>query len=285
MGANPKIQDGRFSATYFHLIPLHPITSMNKLLSQLQPSSNAFEQENLFGNIEADKGVRFNVPAVHDVSPPLSPSPIRSKLTPSLSLFAALRLSPASHRRPLRSLMQDQTQPRNHHPGLQVQRRHHRRGRQSSNRWKLHRYLPFPFPFSLSLFLFLLIRWVLTDFFLGVASGTVKKVIEINKYLLGTMAGGAGPSPPCPFLSTLKADHPFFGMDSRLPVLGNIPRHAVPPTRTSREGKDLGRCCFQVSLQLGLLLQGDGAQYGNDDLRLGQDRSFYSFFLSFVCWC
>ena len=24
------------------------------------------------------------------------------------------------------------------------------------------------------------------------ASGTVKKVIEINKYLLGTMAGGAG---------------------------------------------------------------------------------------------
>lgn len=27
--------------------------------------------------------------------------------------------------------------------------------------------------------------------FMSVASGTVKKVIEINKYLLGTMAGGA----------------------------------------------------------------------------------------------
>lgn len=27
--------------------------------------------------------------------------------------------------------------------------------------------------------------------FVSVASGTVKKVIEINKYLLGTMAGGA----------------------------------------------------------------------------------------------
>ena len=25
-----------------------------------------------------------------------------------------------------------------------------------------------------------------------IASGTVKKVIEINKFLLGTMAGGAG---------------------------------------------------------------------------------------------
>jgi hypothetical protein len=30
------------------------------------------------------------------------------------------------------------------------------------------------------------------DFRLLAASGTVKKVIEINPYLLGTMAGGAG---------------------------------------------------------------------------------------------
>ena len=28
--------------------------------------------------------------------------------------------------------------------------------------------------------------------FRNLASGTVKKVIEINKFLLGTMAGGAG---------------------------------------------------------------------------------------------
>lgn len=31
---------------------------------------------------------------------------------------------------------------------------------------------------------------VVTGF--SIASGTVRKVIEINKYLLGTMAGGAG---------------------------------------------------------------------------------------------
>ena len=34
----------------------------------------------------------------------------------------------------------------------------------------------------------------LTAYKPGSASGTVKKVIEINPYLLGTMAGGAGMS-------------------------------------------------------------------------------------------
>ena len=34
-------------------------------------------------------------------------------------------------------------------------------------------------------------------FILYLASGTVKKVIEINPYLLGTMAGGAGVSSYC----------------------------------------------------------------------------------------
>lgn len=33
--------------------------------------------------------------------------------------------------------------------------------------------------------------WV-TLFMFRIASGTVKKVIEINAFLLGTMAGGAG---------------------------------------------------------------------------------------------
>ena len=37
------------------------------------------------------------------------------------------------------------------------------------------------------------------------ASGTVKKVIEINPYLLGTMAGGAGVS-PC-FLHVVSVTH------------------------------------------------------------------------------
>lgn len=33
---------------------------------------------------------------------------------------------------------------------------------------------------------------LLAIYIIGLASGTVKKVIEINPYLLGTMAGGAG---------------------------------------------------------------------------------------------
>ena len=39
---------------------------------------------------------------------------------------------------------------------------------------------------------------------LSLASGTVKKVIEINKFLLGTMAGGAGAYPES--LEALKFD-------------------------------------------------------------------------------
>jgi hypothetical protein len=38
------------------------------------------------------------------------------------------------------------------------------------------------------------------------ASGTVKKVIEINPYLLGTMAGGAGESFPCVILDLSHVD-------------------------------------------------------------------------------
>ena len=38
------------------------------------------------------------------------------------------------------------------------------------------------------------------------ASGTVKKVIEINPYLLGTMAGGAGESFPCAILDLSHVD-------------------------------------------------------------------------------
>jgi hypothetical protein len=41
------------------------------------------------------------------------------------------------------------------------------------------------------LFLFYLITF-LANFIRATASDTVKKVIEINPYLLGTMAGGAG---------------------------------------------------------------------------------------------
>lgn len=51
------------------------------------------------------------------------------------------------------------------------------------------------------------------------ASGTVKKVIEINPYLLGTMAGGAG---QCSF-RTCEWAPINCDVNSRLPILGDIP--------------------------------------------------------------
>lgn len=56
-----------------------------------------------------------------------------------------------------------------------------------------------------------------------VASGTVKKVIEINPYLLGTMADGAG---QCSF-RTCEWAPIDCDVYSRLPILGNIPRYPV----------------------------------------------------------
>jgi hypothetical protein len=51
------------------------------------------------------------------------------------------------------------------------------------------------------------------------ASGTVKKVIEINPYLLGTMAGGAGSSLLTPFSQR----HTLIQiLNSRLSILGNL---------------------------------------------------------------
>ena len=64
-----------------------------------------------------------------------------------------------------------------------------------------------------------------------IASQTVKKVIEINSCLLGTMAGGAA---VCP---SFGASHPrtitnYFTLTG-LPVLARLPRHAVPPPRAT----------------------------------------------------
>ena len=58
---------------------------------------------------------------------------------------------------------------------------------------------------------------------------------------------------------------------SRLPVLGDIPRHAVPAARAAREGAHLGRGRVKVPVEPRLLVQGHGPQHGHDDLRLGQD--------------
>lgn len=47
---------------------------MNTLLKQFSPASFAqteVEREELYGNVEGAQGVRFGIPAVPDVSPPL----------------------------------------------------------------------------------------------------------------------------------------------------------------------------------------------------------------------
>lgn len=70
------------------------------------------------------------------------------------------------------------------------------------------------------------------------ASGTVKKVIEINKYLLGTMAGGAGTHGVW-VIDTIRADafgasiadcqfwETYLGMECRLYELRNRERISV----------------------------------------------------------
>lgn len=60
-----------------------------------------------------------------------------------------------------------------------------------------------------------------------IASQTVKKVIEINNSLLGTMAGGAAVSFFCPACSShcLSDDNITIGLS----ILARIPWYAMPP--------------------------------------------------------
>jgi 20S proteasome subunit beta 5 len=71
---------------------------------------------------------------------------------------------------------------------------------------------------------------------LYLASGTVKKVIEINPYLLGTMAGGAGVSPysfyvlsRClyPWAADCQYWETYLGIQCRLHELRNRERISV----------------------------------------------------------
>jgi hypothetical protein len=76
------------------------------------------------------------------------------------------------------------------------------------------------------------------------ASGTVKKVIEINPYLLGTMAGGAGVS--------LYSSWEVWWAESvysRLSVLGDVPWHPVSIARVEESGTDICRSRFQIPQQ------------------------------------
>ena len=80
------------------------------------------------------------------------------------------------------------------------------------------------------------------------ASGTVKKVIEINRYLLGTLAGGAA---DCQFWET------YLGMECRLHELRNRERISV-----AAASKILSNLVYSYK-GMGLSMVGDQLLYPN----------------------
>jgi 20S proteasome subunit beta 5 len=116
------------------------------------------------------------------------------------------------------------------------------------------------------------------------ASGTVLKVIEINPYLLGTMAGGAGRIATLHsfvFLTLIVADcqywETYLGIQCRMFELRNKERISVAAASKylcnlvyGYKGMGLSMVRF-VSICLMQLLNGCS---GNHDLWMGQDSSF-----------
>lgn len=129
-----------------------------------------------FGNLAS--GVpTFSVPQVPNVSIPLLSRLIEDRI---LIMWIACSVSATSYRRSCRPFLQNQDQARYNYIGLPIQRWCYCRGRFTSYSWKLCWSVVYP--------AFRVRRFLMGE----IASGTVKKVIEINPYLLGTMAGGAG---------------------------------------------------------------------------------------------
>jgi hypothetical protein len=115
-----------------------------------------------------------------------------------------------------------------------------------------------------------------------IASQTVKKVIEINSTLLGTMAGGAAVSlekyslyltsfSVIHFHSTLS--HSFANnLPTGLPVLACIPWHPMSLTRTPTQTPHIRRRSLEDPRKPCLLLQRHGSVYGNNDHRRDSPR-------------
>jgi hypothetical protein len=88
-----------------------------------------------------------------------------------------------------------------------------------------------------------------------IASQTVKKVIEINNCLLGTMAGGAA-------VCTFTFVHGQTLTRAGLPILARIPRHAMPPPRAPTQAPHIRRRRVQDPRKPGILVQGPGPEHG-----------------------
>jgi hypothetical protein len=146
--------------------------------------------------------------------------------TPSNNIYLAHSIPSNAHGRFRRPFLPNKDSARYHHPSFPFPRWDYSRSRLSCDCWKLHWYD------SHSLFE----SNRLTECY--TASGTVKKVIEINKYLLGTMAGGAGQS-----YIVLSLYHFTNAMNvrSRLPILGNLPWNSMSSPRITKQRTYLRR--------------------------------------------
>jgi len=109
-----------------------------------------------------------------------------------------------------------------------------------------------------------------------IASGTVKKVIEINKYLLGTMAGGAA---DCQYWET------YLGMECRLYELRN--RERISVAAASKYLSNLVYSYKGMGLSMGTMICGwdktgpalfyvdsDGTRLKGDVLSVGSGSTF-----------
>merc|ERR1712107_34421 len=102
-----------------------------------------------------------------------------------------------------------------------------------------------------------------------IGSGSVKKIIEINKYLLGTMAGGAADctywervlSKQCR-LYELRPRHHHSGLQ--------VPGRSVAGSGLQGHGRNVHWIWQreEAPLQHRLQLQGDGSVHGSDDRRV-----------------
>lgn len=91
-----------------------------------------------------------------------------------------------------------------------------------------------------------------------IASQTVKKVIEINNCLLGTMAGGAAVSAGILYAEGEESADFRIG----LPILAGIPGHAMSSPRAATQAPHLRRRSLQDARQPRLLVQGHGPVHG-----------------------
>ena len=90
-----------------------------------------------------------------------------------------------------------------------------------------------------------------------IGSGSVKKIIEINRYLLGTMAGGAA---DCTYWERFVKDSKVLNYYSHFCHQGVV--QAVSPVRAPQQREDQRGGGQQAPVQHRLQLQGDGPQHG-----------------------